>query len=257
VQTDLRPAEAISGAACEAIPTEAYEVIAYHGWAFDRHCWQPWQAKFAEQGIPLKAFDRGYFGAPTQPSFEQAQSKKIILAHSYGLHLCPAQQLRLADLLIVFGGFDRFHPQEHKAQRRSQRILQHMISQFGLAPETVLQAFWQNCGLPPGQWLDPSAKVLQPLAHDLLDLDHSLLCIEFLARRPKILVIHGRDDAIAPLSQGQDLAKALSHKALSNKALSNNAQFIELIDLPGPHALPFVQLEECWQVLGPHLKGWS
>jgi pimeloyl-[acyl-carrier protein] methyl ester esterase len=245
VQTDPRPAEAFPAAACEAIPTEAYEVIAYHGWAFDRHCWQPWQAKFAEQGIPLRAFDRGYFGNPTQPTFEHPHSKKIILAHSYGLHRCPSQQLRVADLIVIFGGFHRFHPSDRpnhpKAERRSRRVLQQMVSQFDQTPDTVLQAFWQNCGLSKNHWPDPSAKVLPPLAHDLQDLDQSLLCIEFLARRPKVLVVHGNEDAIAPLSQGQDLAKELF----------NNAQ---LIELPGPHALPFVQLEDCWQVLLPHLK---
>ncbi len=227
----------------KTLPTDApqAEAIAYHGWAFDRQCWQPWQAKFAEQGIPLKAFDRGYFGNPTQPTFEYPHSQKIILAHSYGLHLCPSQQLRVADLIIVFGGFHRFHPSAPKAERRSRRVLQQMIGQFGQAPNQVLQAFWQNCGLPPKQWLDRSAKVLQPLAHDLQDLDHSLLCIEFLARRPKILIVHGREDAIAPLSQGQDLAKELF----------NNA---ELIELKGPHALPFIQLEACWEAIRPSIS---
>ncbi len=221
--------------------TPQAEVIAYHGWAFDRQCWQAWRTKFAEQNIPLRAFDRGYFGAPTQPTFEYPDSQKIILAHSYGLHLCPYQLLRVADLVIVFGGFYRFHPRAPKAERRSRRVLQQMISQFDQAPDQVLQAFWQNCGLPQAQWLERSDKVLQLLAHDLQDLDHSLLCIEFLARQPKVVVIHGREDAIAPLSQGQDLAKELC----------NNA---ELIELSGPHALPFTQLEQCWSAIQPHLR---
>jgi len=224
--------------------TTRAEVIAYHGWAFDRQCWQPWQAKLAKQGIPLKAFDRGYFGAPTQPTFDYPDSQKIILAHSYGLQLCSSQQLRVADLIVVFGGFHCFHPAERKAQRRSRRVLQQMVSQFDQAPDQVLQAFWQNCGLPQAQWLDRSAKVLQQLAHDLQDLDHSLLCIEFLARRPKVLIFHGREDAIAPLSQGQDLAKDLF----------NNAT---LIELSGPHALPFTQLEQCWSMIQPHLPPGS
>ena len=226
------------------IPPKA-EAIAYHGWAFDRYCWHPWQDRFAEQGIPLRAFDRGYFGAPTQPTFEYPSSQKIILAHSYGLHLCPSQQLRAADLIIVFGGFQRFHPPNRpgysQAERRSRRVLQQMIRQLDRVPEQVLEAFWQNCGLPPEHWPNASARVLQPLAHDLRDLDHSLLCVEFLARRPKVLILHGREDAIAPLSQGQDLAQALF----------NNAEWFAL---DGPHALPFTQVDACWNAIGAFIQ---
>lgn len=234
-----------------AMPMPAWEAIAYHGWGFDRQCWQPWQAKFATLNIPLKACDRGYFGNPTQPSFDYPHSKKIILAHSYGLHRCPPQQLRIADLIIVFGGFARFHPRGQREERRSRRTLQQMIQQFDQNPTAVLRAFWQNCGLAADRYAGTHPSP-QPLAHDLADLDHSLLCVDFLARRPQVLLLHGRQDRIVPLSQGQALAAALAHSLA--RPISPGSPQTVWFELEGPHGLPFTHLQDCWGAIAPYLN---
>ncbi len=235
------------------IQSPSAEMIAYHGWGFDRQFWQPWQARLAKHGIPFYGFDRGYFGSPVRPSFTDPYSRKIIFAHSYGLHLCPPQQLRIADLIVVFASFVNFHPVDRRAKRRSQRVLQQMIEQFQLQPKVVLQAFWQNCGLQSygvqNCGLEQAAIApdsvnvlcnLPLLLNDLQDLDHSTLCIEFLARRPKILVLQGQQDQIVAPERASELAQALF----------NNA---ECHWLEGPHSLPVSQFEDCWTRLRSQL----
>lgn len=122
------------------------EVLAFHGWGFDRHCWQFWQERFTELGYQFQAFDRGYFGNSYQPSFTDSDTRKIILAHSFGLHLCPIDLLQQADVLIAFNSFLSFHPESRAEKRRSQLVLQQMIRQFEQTPDLVLENFYTQAG---------------------------------------------------------------------------------------------------------------
>lgn len=241
------------------------EAIAYHGWGLDRHCWEPWRAVLAELGISLAVFDRGYFGAPSQPTFHPGSQQKIILAHSYGLHRCPPQQLCCADWVIVWGGFRHFHPPEPRAERRSRLRLRQMICQFDEAPTAVLRAFWQGCGLPkcsqPSPTLTTTGLNLALLAQDLEDLDASALCLEDIPHRTQWLILHGQGDGIVPVSQGQALALALGSKAkplanpVAKPLASASLSPVHFFALEGPHALPFSHLPDCWQVVRPPLQG--
>ncbi|MBD3881726.1 alpha/beta hydrolase [Phormidium tenue FACHB-886] len=219
------------------------EIIAYHGWGFDRTCWQGWAALFEQAGIGFGAVDRGYFGEALEGG-----GSKIIFAHSYGLHLCPIAQLQQAELLVLFSSFATFHLQKESARRRSQQMLQQMLIQLQNDPLRVLDNFKAKCETPKGEAPNRGAALNPPLSNsaqwnldllvqDLKDLDECVLNLDHLKRLPQIVLFHGSDDRIVPVQKGQELANALS----------SNSQYIELAG--AGHALPFTHLEQCWSVL--------
>jgi pimeloyl-[acyl-carrier protein] methyl ester esterase len=215
------------------------EILAYHGWGFDKTCWRSWQAQATQQGDRFGASDRGYFGHPVTLKWENQDAARVILAHSFGLHLCPVAQLQQADLLVIFGGFFEFHPAQAGLRRRSQRILHQMLNQFKIQPEVVLNAFKANCYYPLTDQLTqelPDAYDFAVLTQDLERLDTSMIKIEILQEIPQILILHGKQDQIVSPQQGQNLRQQLP-----------NSQLIEMLD--AGHALPFTHFQTCWSVL--------
>ena len=209
----------------------ARAITAYHGWGFDRTCWQSWADRFEQAGIRFRAIERGYFGA----AIGYEKPSRVIFVHSYGLHLCPIADLLQAELLVIFSSFQTFHPSKEVAKRRSQQILQQMLIQLENNPELVLDNFRQKCdapSMPPMPHLN-----LSLLTHDLHDLGKGAIDLTLLANLPQILVFHGSSDRIVPVQKGQELAKALS----------GNSQYFEIEN--AGHALPLTHLEQCWSVV--------
>jgi pimeloyl-[acyl-carrier protein] methyl ester esterase len=211
------------------------EVIAYHGWGFDSTCWQAWEQHFRATGLRFQTFDRGYFGHPVEVKFER--STKILLAHSYGLHLCPIAHLQQADLLIIFNSFSEFHPQPESLKRRSQAMLKTMLNQLEANPQLVLKNFRSKCYFPqPEEAIENKPYNLEKLIYDLNNLNKASITFDGLEQIPKI-VLHGAKDRIVSPHQG---------KALLN-LLGNNAQYIEIPD--AGHALPFTHFQTCLSAL--------
>ncbi len=222
------------------------EAIAYHGWGFDATLWRPWAAALQAAGIKVQQFDRGYFGSPYQPSFSQHPSRKVILAHSYGLHLCPAEQIHHADLLLVFGGFSSFHPLSGRSRDRSKSILQIMIQQFEKTPNLVLQNFYQKCFSPAGvdpAWLEDSESFRVRadrinsalLLQDLQMLDQSIQTLDHLPQTAHAIAFHGQGDRIVPFPDTPEQATHLLAKA-------------EFISIPNAgHLLHLTHFERCWE----------
>jgi pimeloyl-[acyl-carrier protein] methyl ester esterase len=213
--------------------------IAYHGWGFDSTCWQPWEALLAQRGEELLMSDRGYFNAPMTPPIKP---QAIVFAHSYGLHLCPIEQIQSAEVLVLFGSFLSFHPLSESQGRRSRLVLAQMIRQFQINPHVVLETFRTNC-YSPVQW--DSSNVSQSLNTDLLledlkGLDCCLLDISILKKIPKILILQGVQDQIVPVEKGRELAAAL-----------DNSQYLE-VEQAG-HGLPFTHLDSCWSWIDSRL----
>jgi pimeloyl-[acyl-carrier protein] methyl ester esterase len=217
--------------------SQPIEAIAYHGWGFDQHCWASWKTHFAEHGILLQTFDRGYFGTPQTPEFTP-HSHKIVMVHSYGLHLCPSKHLAQADLLIIFASFVQFHPPSERDKRRSQRVLQQMIQGCQQEPQTVLAQFYTNCGLPLEHDLrGHTVANHNRLVADLQDLNTACFQIHSLNTTPHIVIFHGEMDQIVPRSKGEQWLDLLPNQT-------------HLFLLPNAgHALPFTHTHECWQTL--------
>lgn len=208
------------------------EVIAYHGWGFDSNCWRPWQQWIVQQGGQFQAFDRGYFGAAVQPQFTSSEPK-IILAHSYGLHLCPIEQLKQADSLIIFGSFVSFHPEASRLKRRSQQMVQQMIDRFSVDPVLVLQNFCRKCYQPqPAPETIPDMHDVDQLQQDLKALNQAELDLSWNSKDKSIIILQGSEDRIVATTQGKQLAEQIPQ-----------SQYREVNG--AGHALPFTHAAEC------------
>lgn len=242
-------------------PPEQLEAIAYHGWGFDHTCWQPWHDWLNAWNCSLQCFDRGYFGQPMAPHFSPTATVKLVLVHSYGLHLCPADQICQADWLLIFSSFRGFHPSQHRARRRSHVVLAQMIHQLRSHPQQVLQMFKTNCYYPQ-PWLSSAAhsspdttdtdyptNPVDPRLHyeldgdrllaDLQALDRAILDSLPLSTTANIIVFHGSGDRIVAPERSLDLMACLS--SISQSVVIPNAG----------HALPFTHYLACWAVLDP------
>ncbi|NJO81075.1 MAG: alpha/beta hydrolase [Cyanobacteria bacterium RM1_2_2] len=175
------------------------EAIAYHGWGFDASCWRDWQRYFEQQGWQFQAFDRGYWQRPSAPKFNPTAQTKLLLVHSYGLHLCPPDQLQQANIMVIFSSFARFHPASEPLKRRSQKILQQMIAQFAVNPLQVLSQFRLNCHHPCA-WQATLSDHFDSdlLLHDLNHLQTAEIDLALLQKIPQILDFQGDQDRHCP-----------------------------------------------------------
>lgn len=215
--------------------------LTYHGWGFDANCWVPWKNKLEQYGV-FDPYDRGYFGEPSEPRRIKGEETLIVLTHSFGLHWCDPVFFEAADLLVIFGGFLRFHPQTARFRRRSRLVLQQMINEFEVRPEKVLADFYRNCYAPR----DAPDTEVEHLDHDRMLNDLKLLHEARLdsdlpERAETICILHGADDYIVPKSRGREIYNRLQHKA----------RYLEV--RMGGHALPFSHHEQTFEFLKPHL----
>lgn len=222
------------------------EAIAFHGWAFNSTVWRAWERLFAGAGVVLKAFDRGYYGNPCAPLLSDNTTGRIVIAHSYGLHLCPPEIRRTADALIVFGGFSSFHPDREPARRRSAHLYDAMCAQFAHAPVKVLDAFFARCGCPESARRDITGEMDTDLLHrDLLDLGRSFIDLKGNPGNPAVLVLHGSEDRIVPVEKGRELASQIGTRV----------SYCELTT--AGHALPFTHSDECWHHIEPFVRRFT
>ncbi|MEA5511372.1 alpha/beta hydrolase [Crocosphaera sp. UHCC 0190] len=217
------------------------EIITYHGWGFDKSCWNNWQETLSKD-YQFKVFERGYFGDEILHKFDNDGTNKIIFAHSYGLHLCPQEQLEKADLLILFSSFDYFHPYHEKQQKRSKYALELMINEFQEHPQKVLEAFHKKCFYPL-PYIPNNHSIIHwdKLSQDLIALDSSQINLEILKKVPEIYIIQGTKDRILSLSHAQKFAKKLS----------KNSQYYEIEGVG--HTLPFTDMKYCLPIVNQAL----
>lgn len=217
-------------------------IIAYHGWGFSAGFWDPLRF-ILDDGIRFETAERGYFSAPSRPQFDEEQSiRKIVLAHSYGLHWCDRDVLSQTDHLVIMGGFLNFHPEEVNEHRRSKLVLRQMLSQFVKAPKTVLKQFYNNTFFPQ----KPSFKLPSNLNHDLLladlsDLDRDEQSHQKVHNLDSITILHGSEDLIVHKHSAREMYRALRYRS----------QYFEILN--AGHAFPVTHAEKCLEILNPIL----
>ena len=85
------------------------------------------------------------FQRPAAVHFVQAQAnQRLLILHSFGLHLCPIATIQQADQVVIFSSFLCFHPEDPRRNRRSKRVVGRMSDRFQTHPLEVLQQFWDN-----------------------------------------------------------------------------------------------------------------
>ncbi|EAZ88503.1 alpha/beta fold hydrolase [Crocosphaera chwakensis] len=213
------------------------EIIAYHGWAFDGNCWKKWQ-EILSSSFLFKTYDRGYFGKSYKPTFEKTENIKIIFAHSFGLHLCPLETLKKANLLILFNSFAQFHPEGGKQRKRSKNVLELMINEFNNHPKTVLESFYKKCYYPfPSVNLNYENVDWEKLEKDLQLLNTSIIDINILKKIPKIYVIQSSKDRIFNPSYAKQFFNQLHQ----------NGEYFSIEEVG--HTLPFTDIKSCLPII--------
>lgn len=219
------------------------EVIAFHGWGFDASCWEGWELVFGSKST-FETFERGYFGdAKRTPIFTGKKVVKIIITHSFGLHLCPDELFREADLLIICNGFISFHPVAAQYRRRSRLVVKQMLNALRGHPEKVLKDFYENTFKPQEPATVPGSEFdKELLINDLQVLDTNILELSLLKSIDKICILHGFEDAIVHRRKGRTLYENLS----------GQAKYFEIKN--AGHALPFTHKDQCRQFVEPECK---
>lgn len=223
---------------------EKIELILQHGWGFDAGAWDGWRThmhQLPEFEINAQLAERGYFGAkPWQPEFSEAQARKVLIAHSTGLHFIPQRTLLRADLLVIISSFLRFHAGDGLEQRRSRRTLRMMLNKLDGSPMEVLDDFYSNCYHPllTRQVLlrrstDPDKLDLVALKADLELIDGCALDESVASLARQTLILHGDNDKVVAPAQAVALQKSLPRS------------FLIMFEGVG-HALPFTHTALCW-----------
>lgn len=218
------------------------EILAFHGWGFDASCWNDWKQEFGDSAT-FETFERGYFGkAKRIPIFTSHDTHKIILTHSFGLHLCPDNLFQEADLLIIFNGFIEFHPVAAQFKRRSKLVIKQMINALEGNPEEVIKEFYKNTYKPQDPEHIPVAEPdKELLVRDLKILNTHTLKVSLLKRIHKICILHAFEDAVVHRRKGRSLYDSLSKQA----------KYFEVKN--AGHALPFTHKDQCLKFILPEL----
>lgn len=218
------------------------EIIAYHGWGFDRSVWSGMSALTGENQ-EWKNFDRGYFNQPKSPEFSGKNQKNVLITHSFGLHLCEKSFFEDADLLVIISGFLTFHPQLAQFRRRSKMVLNEMLSRFSDQPENVLKAFYRNVFHPERSYDLPQSDFNQDLLlKDLRWLDRADRSLADLNKSAKVCIFQGADDAIVPKEKGRAL----------HEQFGEQSKYYEIKN--SGHALPVTHAQKCWDLIVPEIE---
>jgi len=216
------------------------EIIAVHGWAFDRHIWKNLQNQLPEV-LTWISWDRGYFHEPIEAQFTTRSSKKVLMAHSFGLHLLKPIWIEKADMLVVISGFRDFHPGTPQYRKRSKAVIQSMLRELNENPAEVLKKFYGQCYKPkepPSPFNEQKNKDMKLLIEDLDLLNMSQLGNK-IKSIPEVCILHGTDDNIVPHTKGRELFNFFGEEA--NYYEIRNAG----------HSLPDTQATMCSNFIEP------
>lgn len=216
------------------------EIIAVHGWAFDRHIWGNLQAQLPEE-LTWIPWDRGYFYEPIEAQFTARSNKKVLMTHSFGLHLLKTDLIEKADMLIVISGFRDFHPGTPQYRKRSKAVIQSMLRELNNNPGEVLQKFYRQCYKPTDSPspINGQKKWNTKLLIEDLDVLNTIQLGNKVKVIPQVCILHGTDDNIVPHTKGRELFNFFGEEA--NYYEIRNAG----------HSLPDTQAKMCSNFIEP------
>lgn len=217
--------------------TSPLQVLALHGWAGDARCWEPWRAATKDLNWLWQCGERGYGELPPSlpgwPAEEDGHTTRMVVGHSLGPHLVPADVLNRADIVVLLASFAAFVPPGRDG-RRARAALAGMAASLAdkLQAQTMLRNFMGRVAtpqpadlLPPG----PSDGPLDETNRARLREDLELLgrCNGLPAgfpRRARVLIVEAEEDRIV--------------EPAARRMLREELPDAEVITLPGiGHAL--------------------
>lgn len=217
----------------EHAPATDLHFIFQHGWGFHASCWREWRILLDR---PCLIGDRGYWGNPVPLEHSAISSGSVLVCHSLGLHLLPAELLAHTSLLVIISGFAHFHGPNSADGRFSRKHVQKMLSRLLTDPTALIADFYRDCGC--AEWpVGHGSMDTALLAQDLLLLDQGRVEGRGLAKLPAILLLHGREDRIVRPERATELAGILPGSQVT------------IIDGAG-HGLPFTHAQLCLELIG-------
>lgn len=187
-------------------------IYAQHGWGFDSSAWHSWLEHIPQEWV-FETAERGYFGStPKQTSMwpQDAAAQRVVVAHSFGLHLVAPEIMRMADALVIISGFKRFHISENAASVRAVRRMQRRLHDDS---EGLLEDFYNQCygnnAFEPSKPTSIPRPVNQVLANDLSLLNTSMVPHSELKRFPMVIILHGDRDQVVSSVHAVQLAELL------------------------------------------------
>jgi pimeloyl-ACP methyl ester carboxylesterase len=226
------------------------EIIFQHGWGFDSSFWSTFLQPLRSLDATITLGEAGYFGSPpVRPAFSAGDCRKVIIAHSLGLHLIDDAIMQAADLVVALSCFESFHEGSAPQIRRSRRLVSAMLGKLAHSPEAVLQDFYDGCFHPQPSdphRLFPSIVNRASLTCDLLFLNDHLLASKNL-KGTRLLIVHGTEDGIVPFEAAQRLYDVACEAGAST----------QLMALPGAgHALPLTHSQFCLSFIQPIIAAY-
>ncbi len=194
------------------------QLIALHGWAGDSGAWQPWAELAAARGWCFSTAERGYGNLPPeQPSWNAQAQQRVVIGHSMGPHLLPAELWQQATTAVWLASFTAFVPPGR--QGRSIRAALQAMGQRITSGDTtaLLRDFFREAAAP----FPPSALPLGPLEHGITAngrerLLEDLKLLEHRAGLPpgypvgaRALIVEAADDQIVHLASRAALREQL------------------------------------------------
>ncbi len=202
------------------------QLIAMHGWAGDQRGWAPFAAAANRQAWSWSNGERGYGGLPPAMPNWDGTGQRVLVVHSLGLHLVPAELLRQADGLILLATFGQFVP-DGAAGRRLRTALTGMAQALeGTGADAMLRDFLSRAAEPTPA--DPATLGIgdQPVpeaGRTLLRADLELLgntsgLPEGFPASARVLIVEAGQDQIVVPQARQQLRQALPQADLLHLA---------------------------------------
>ncbi len=207
------------------------EIHAYHGWGADPDFWNPLK-QHIPKNILFKTANRGYFGNPFYPKFDNSTKIRIVFVHSFGLHWCNTAILSKADYLVIFNGFEK--PADLKLYDAI-NWENNIIKKTKENPEFILNAYYNTTGMPSHK--DINRINYDFLLGDLHKIKHITFPIIDLDFGSTIIALESSHDPMLEKSVAGSMLKWYVGK-----------KFIEIID-DDSHALPITKSKESYGYL--------
>ncbi len=186
------------------------QVIAMHGWSGDSNSWHKWSNQFKTNKWVWESAERGYGEIPSftpqwnKESLDDINSRRVVIAHSLGLHLINCEVLAKATDLVLLGSFSRFIPSGRES-RHVKLALQGMQNCFGTIREKkMFQTFLAKACYPEPISAIPSGPLTRGLSVEgrkKLKGDFEILIRtnqlpKGLMAQSRVLVVYGQEDSI-------------------------------------------------------------
>lgn len=222
------------------------ECIAFHGWCLDASFWDPLM-KELPNNFQMKAADRGYFAESNIPSFTNNPfTCKMLLVHSFGLHWCPVDLLRKADIIVLTGSFLSFLSDDKREEKAELKALKKMIARFKIEPGVVLQNFYAKAFYPLKEYTFEADSVMNHTL--LLDDLNRMMKNEFNTHEhllsKDLSIIHGTADQIVSVTKARKM----------KEALPSVSSYFELSDVG--HLLPISDNKLCANKIEQSVKNY-